>query len=243
MEKENSITYKVYGRNALFTDPLTKTGGEKMSYQVPTYQALKGITEAVYWKPTLVWVIDACRIVKRIQTESKGMRPIKYQGGNDLASYTYLRDVEYQVKAHFVWNENRTELAGDRNEDKHYQIAKRMLERGGRRDIFLGVRECQGYVEPCEFMEGEGAYDDMDLSFGMMVHGITYPDEAVRDEERGHMTTRLWNATMRKGVIYFPTPEECEIRKIIRPVECKKFDETNFSGLKEFERRDMFGMD
>lgn len=41
MEKANSITYKVYGKNALFTDPLTKTGGEKMSYQVPTYQALK----------------------------------------------------------------------------------------------------------------------------------------------------------------------------------------------------------
>ena len=98
MERENAIEYKVYGKYALFTDPLTKTGGEKLSYQVPTYQALKGITESIYWKPTFTWVIDECRVMHPIRTESKGMRPIKYQGGNDLASYTYLKDVEYRVK-------------------------------------------------------------------------------------------------------------------------------------------------
>ena len=57
MERENAIEYKVYGKYALFTDPLTKTGGEKLSYQVPTYQALKGITESIYWKPTFTWGI------------------------------------------------------------------------------------------------------------------------------------------------------------------------------------------
>lgn len=61
-----------------------------------------------------------------------------------MASYTYLKDVEYQVKAHFIWNENRTDLYEDQNENKHYQIAKRMLERGGRRDIFLGTRGVSG---------------------------------------------------------------------------------------------------
>ena len=162
MERENAIEYKVYGKYALFTDPLTKTGGEKLSYQVPTYQALKGITESIYWKPTFTWVIDECRVMHPIRTESKGMRPIKYQGGNDLASYTYLKDIEYRVKAHFVWNENRPDLVNDRNENKHYQIAKRMLERGGRRDIFLGTRECQAFVEPCEFGSGAGYYDDME---------------------------------------------------------------------------------
>lgn len=43
MEKPNIIEYTVFGRYALFTDPLSKTGGEKCSYQIPTYQALKGI--------------------------------------------------------------------------------------------------------------------------------------------------------------------------------------------------------
>ena len=243
MDNPNIIEYRVFGRYALFTDPLSKTGGEKCSYQIPTYQALKGITESIYWKPTITWVIDECRIMKPILTESKGIRPIKYSGGNDLSFYTYLQDVEYRVKAHFEWNENRLDLAHDRNEHKHYDIARRMLERGGRRDIFLGVRECQGYVEPCPLNEGEGAYDKTSLSFGIMVHGITYPDEAVREEEKGKMTVRLWNAQMVNGVIRFPRPEECGIRRILRDEKQKSFvSGKNFVGLDEFEGGDVFGM-
>lgn len=243
MEKPNIIEYSVFGRYALFTDPLSKTGGEKCSYQIPTYQALKGITESIYWKPTITWIIDACRIMNPIQTESKGIRPIRYGGGNDLAYYTYLRNVEYRVRAHFEWNENRADLAGDRNENKHYDIAKRMLERGGRRDIFLGARECQGYVEPCLFDEGEGSYDKTSLSFGIMVHGITYPDEAVREEEQGRMTVRLWNAQMINGVIRFPRPEECGIRRILRDAGQKAFvPGENFAGLAEFEGGDLLDM-
>lgn len=178
-----------------------------------------------------------------IQTESKGIRPIRYGGGNDLSYYTYLRNVEYRVRAHFEWNESRADLAHDRNENKHYDIARRMVERGGRRDIFLGARECQGYVESCAFEEGVGAYDDTELSFGIMVHGITYPDEAVREEEKGKMTVRLWNARMKDGVIRFPRPENCEIRRILRDAKQKNFiPGSNFKGLEEFEGGDMFGM-
>lgn len=236
MDKPNIIEYRVFGRYALFTDPLSKTGGEKCSYQIPTYQALKGITESIYWKPTITWIIDECRIMNLIQTESKGIRPIKYGGGNDLAYYTYLRNVEYQVRAHFEWNTAREDLTYDRNENKHFDIAKRMVERGGRRDIFLGARECQGYVEPCSFGEGKSAYQDADLSFGIMVHGITYPDEAIREEEKGKMAVRLWNAQMKQGVIRFLRPEECEIRHILRDAKQKDFVyDRNFRGLKEFE--------
>ena len=185
MEYANIIEYRVFGRYALFTDPLSKTGGEKCSYQIPTYQALKGITESIYWKPTITWVIDECRIMKLIQTETKGVRPIKYTGGNDLSFYTYLQNVEYRVRAHFEWNENRKDLAHDRNEHKHYDIAKRMLERGGRRDIFLGARECQGYVEPCPLEEGEGDYDTTSLSFGIMVHGLLIRMKPYGKRKRG----------------------------------------------------------
>ena len=240
MERENAIEYKVYGKYALFTDPLTKTGGEKLSYQVPTYQALKGITESIYWKPTFTWVIDECRVMHPIRTESKGMRPIKYQGGNDLASYTYLKDVEYRVKAHFAWNENRPDLVNDRNENKHYQIAKRMLERGGRRDIFLGTRECQAFVEPCEFGSGAGYYDDMekDIDFGFSYHGITYAEEAVLSEDQGNMTVRFWeHPTMtRGGYIVYPRPEECTIKRHIRKMQPKIFENIE---KEEHEKREV----
>jgi len=39
MQHRNSVEFKVTGRYALFTDPLTKIGGEKFSYQIPTYEA------------------------------------------------------------------------------------------------------------------------------------------------------------------------------------------------------------
>ena len=73
--------------------------------------------------------------MNRIQTEVKSIRPIKYNGGNDLAYYTYLKDCRYQVRAHFEWNMNRPELEKDRNENKHHEIAKKMIRKGGRRDI------------------------------------------------------------------------------------------------------------
>lgn len=98
----NEVQFEVFGDYALFTDPLTKIGGEKLSYSVPTYQAIKGILESVYWKPTIMYIIDELRVMKPIQMESKGVRPIDYGGGNTLANYTYLKDVHYQVKAHFV---------------------------------------------------------------------------------------------------------------------------------------------
>lgn len=191
----------------------------------------------MYWKPTLIWYIDAVRVMNPIQTEVKGIRPIKYHGGNDLAYYTYLKNCCYKVRAHFEWNENRAELAGDRNENKHHEIAKRMIQKGGRRDIFLGTRECQGYVEPCVFDEGSSPYDEIqELSFGLMYHGITYADEAYSADTAGHMTANFWNAVMRKGIITFPKPKECPLHKTLGEMPVKPFGASlqNFSGLREF---------
>lgn len=204
--QRNSIEYRVYGKYALFSDPIMRVGGEKCTYQIPTYEAIKGITESVYWKPTFFWVVDAIRVMKPIQTESKGVKPIKMDGGNDLSYYTYLREVEYQVLAHFEWNLNYPELASDRNENKHFDIARRSVLKGGRRDIFLGTRECQGYVEPCTFGEAPGAYDDYgELAFGMQFHSFGYPNETGKNE----LTRRLWRAEMQDGYVIFPRPENC----------------------------------
>lgn len=139
----NSIEYEVYGRYALFSEVTTRVGGEKFTYQIPTYAALKGITESIYWKPSLIWIIDEVRVMNKIQTEGKGIRPVKMSGGNDLSYYTYLKDVRYQVRAHFEWNMQREDLAADWNEHKHHNIARRAVERGGRRDVFLGTRSAR----------------------------------------------------------------------------------------------------
>lgn len=236
----NIVEFEVTGDYALFSDPVMRIGGEKCSYQIPTYEALKGILHSIYWKPTIIWLIDAVRIMNPIQMEVKGIRPIKYHGyhdKNDLAYYTYLKRCRYQVRAHFEWNLNRPELAGDRNENKHHQIALKMIRRGGRRDIFLGTRECQGYVEPCEFGQGTGAYDGIPrMDFGLMYHGITYADEAYDESTQGKMTAHFWRPVMENGVIRFPRPETCPHHKLLKAMDIKPFGEEleNFTGLKEF---------
>jgi CRISPR-associated protein Cas5d len=217
---ENRIEYRLEGRYALFTDPVTKIGGEKSTYHLPTYQALKGITESIYWKPTFIWVVDKVRVLRKIQTEAKNVKPLLMDGQygsnrHDLSIYTYLKDVEYQVQAHFEWNMNRPDLAEDRNEDKHYQIVRRMLEKGGRRDIFLGSRECQGYVEPCYFGDGEGCYDsEKELSYGLMFHSFEYPSESGVET----LFARFWNVKIVNGVIDFPRPEACPHKREIGPM-------------------------
>ena len=209
----NTVEYKLWGRRAMFTDPVSKIGGEKFTYPVPTYQALKGITESIYWKPTIIWVIDSVRVIKPIRNESVNVKPLEYGGGNSLSIYTYLADVEYRVRAHFVWNENRSDLENDRIDGKHYSQMRRAIEKGGRRDIFLGTRECQGYVEPCSFEEGAGAYDDLDhMSFGLMFHGFDYADETGKNE----LKARFWMPEMKRGVIDYLSPDDCTVRKHVR---------------------------
>lgn len=216
----NSIEFRLWGRYALFTDPLTKLGGEKLSYQVPTYEALKGVAKSIYWKPTLVWIIDEVRVMKRIRTQTKGMKPLEFGGGNTLAIYTFLSGVEYQVRAHFEWNMHRPELAHDRIDGKHYEMARRSLERGGRQDIFLGTRDCQGYVEPCQFGAGTGDLDqDGSLALGFMFHGFDYPDEAGTEA----LHARFWRPTIVDGRIGFPHPEQCTDRRFVRKMATKRF--------------------
>lgn len=226
---ENKIVFKVYGRYALFTDPMTRIGGEKSSLMIPTYQALKGVCESIYWKPTIIWYIDSVKVMKPIRTESKGIRPIRYNGGNDLSYYTYLSDVEYIVTAHFEFNMKRPDLEGDRNENKHYFIAKRCLDKGGRRDIFLGTRECQAYVVPAAIDE-EGYYDQKgELEFGLMYHSLSYPDENGKEE----LWARFWYPKMVGGLIDFIRPEQCTKEVFIREMPMKQFDSSNFSGTTE----------
>ena len=75
-------------------------------------------------------------------------------------------------------------------------------------------------MEPCVFSEGDGAYDDIDeLGFGLSFHSFDYPDETGIDE----LASRFWQATMKKGILEYPRPEECQ-RRFIRQMTAKIFD-------------------
>lgn len=228
------ITFSVSGKYALFTDPISKLSEEKLTYPVPTYSALKGIVEKIYWKPTLNYVIDAVRIMNPIKMESKGVNPLTTKKHHSPSNYTYLRDVHYQVQMHIEFNMNREDLKQDRDIRKHYNIFMRSLEKGGRLPIYLGVSECFGYVEPCEFGEGKSYYDDVEFTYlPFMLHGIDYPNT----KETEIVRNRFWYPKMNYGVINFIRPEECEYGQEINHYPYKDFQlGENLQSVEDLEK-------
>lgn len=223
--KSKPFYYKIKGEYALFTDPITKGGGEKFTYQIPTYQALKGITEAIYWKPTLIYYVESVKVINKIMTETKGIRTLFKKGNNDLSYYTYLKNVEYLVKVYFEWNLNYSDLKEDRQEIKHEQIFLRSLEKGGRRDIFLGSRECLGYVERItkeEYENSKSYYENENLNFGIMFHSFIYPNE-VKEKVKNLQST-FSQIQMKDGEVEFIRPEDCQIRNELGNYQIKEFE-------------------
>lgn len=209
IERSKYFYMKVTGDYALWTDPATKGGGERISYQVPTAQALQGICDAVYFKPTIRNVVDAVKVINPVRFHSMGYRALYADLSAGLNYVTVLEDVEYLLKYHFEWDLNRDDLARDRIMKKHEAIAERSLKRGGRRDVFLGVRELIGYVEAIdeeEYLREETFYFGSDLDLGNIFHSFIYPHS--EDEPLKSLFTHTY---MKDGIIEFKTQEECEI--------------------------------
>lgn len=218
----NNVEYILEADYALFTNPVLGVGGEKCSYMVPTYEALKRITENIYWKPTFYWVIDEIKVLNIINYECKAILPKKYKDkGHDLSYYTYLKNVKYLVKAHFEWNENYPQFEKDRNVKKHKEMFERALRAGGRRSIYAGTSECPAYVSPVNDTELTSVYDNVDLfPIGFMYHSKGYPNENKDGEEK--LYTYFQNIDIKNGFIKFNKQEDCEKREI------KKYSFHNF---------------
>lgn len=204
------LEFEVSGKYALFTEPLSRLGDEKMTTMFPTYSALRGVADNIYRKPTIKWVIDEVRIMNPIRMASKGLNhrmEAKYQ--INPVNHTYLYKPRYQVRAHFEFNEDRPDLKDDYIVPKHAAIAKRALKNGGRLPICLGTTECTAYVEPCVFGEGEGYYDDVEIqTAGLMLHSIRYPDT----EHEKDVISYFWHPKMEYGVIKFIRQEQCTVQ-------------------------------
>ena len=142
------IRLKIWGERACFTRPEMKV--ERVSYDVITPSAARGILEAIHWKPAIRWVVDSIRVLKPIRFESirrneiggklsasRIDQAIKSGRPDDLVSYieddrqqraaTILRDVAYVITAHF----ELTNKAGtDDSIGKHLDIFNRRARKG-----------------------------------------------------------------------------------------------------------------
>ncbi|MDY4761343.1 type I-C CRISPR-associated protein Cas5c [Streptococcus thoraltensis] len=209
MYRSRNFYMRVRGDLALFTNPATKGGGERSSYLIPTRQALQGVVDAVYYKPTIVNVVTEVKVINQIQTELHGVRALLADYGADLSYVSYLSDVEYLVKFHFTWNSNRPDLEQDRSPNKHEAIMTRSLKKGGRRDIFLGTRECYGLVDEISQEEYDATisyYDGQSIDFGIMFHSFAYPTD-----KQTPLRSYFTQTVMENGTVCFKNQEDCEI--------------------------------
>ena len=65
MLQQSPIRLKVWGEYACFTRPEMKV--ERVSYDVITPSAARGILEAIYWKPQIRWVVERLHVLKPIR--------------------------------------------------------------------------------------------------------------------------------------------------------------------------------
>lgn len=210
--KSRDFFVKVKGRYALFTDPSTKGGGEKFSYSIPTRQAMMGVVDALYFKPTFKNVVTEVKVINEIKTEVIGTRAMIGKSQKmeaDLNYVSYLVDVEYLIRFHFVWDETRVDLTYDRNTKKHEAIMERSIRRGGRRDVFLGTRECTAtaeYLTKEEYEAAESKYKDQILTMGIMFQEFGYPTDASEP-----LKSYFTQTVLKHGVLTYTSKESCDI--------------------------------
>lgn len=212
------IRLLVWGERACFTRPEMKV--ERVSYDVITPSAARGILEAVHWKPAIRWVVDGIQVLKPIRFESlrrnevgskisaasigKAMKAGSTAG---LVNYvdedrqqraaTILREVAYVISAHF----ELTEKAGsDDTVGKHLDIFNRRARKG---QCFhmpcLGTREFPASFQLLEADEPSPSSDESlqgERDLGWMLHDIDFANG---------MNPYFFRASMNDGYITVPS--------------------------------------
>ncbi len=189
------IKILIKGDYACFTRPEMKV--ERVSYDIITPSAARGIIEAVYWKPAIRWIIDKIYVINPIKftnikrNEVAGKIPdlvpnsilkgkserffIDSNAARQQRSSMILKDVEYVVCAHF----ELTESADPATEtvEKHYNCALRRFRKGqSYHQPYLGTREFGADVEllPDDFQIQSQLSGTLDL--GWMLYDLNYSD-------------------------------------------------------------------
>lgn len=142
------IRLLVWGERACFTRPEMKV--ERVSYDVITPSAARGLLEAIHWKPAIRWVIDGIQVLKSIRFESirrnevadkisaasvtRAMHAGSVQGlhlciedSRQQRAATVLRDVAYVLHAHF---ELTAKAQASETAAKHFEIFTRRARKG-----------------------------------------------------------------------------------------------------------------
>ncbi|MCM0759423.1 type I-C CRISPR-associated protein Cas5c [Sporomusa sphaeroides DSM 2875] len=210
------VKLKVWGEYACFTRPEMKA--ERVSYDVMTPSAARGILEAIHWKPALVWRVDRIHVLKPIKFDSIRRNEVEHKisarnvktamtgGAIDLHQYAaeerqqraalVLRDVEYVIEAHFELTDKAGE--GD-NAGKHCDIFRRRARTGQcHMRPYFGCREFPVHFElleesvPVSELVGE-------VDLGWMLWDIDFVNQ---------LEPIFFRPVMKNGIIETHSPRE-----------------------------------
>ncbi|WP_240910350.1 type I-C CRISPR-associated protein Cas5c [Pontivivens nitratireducens] len=206
------VKIHVWGDYACFTRPEMKV--ERVSYDVMTPSAARGILEAIHWKPAVRWVVDRIHVLRPIRFDNirrnevgakvsdRNARAAERSGdlstlGIDVIAKRQqramlaLRDVAYGIEAHF----EMTDRAGPGdNPGKHREMFMRRAAKG---QCFhrpcLGVREFAADFELVdEFPQTALSPDARNRDLGWMLYDIDYQNDR---------RSAFFHAVMEDGVI------------------------------------------
>jgi CRISPR-associated protein Cas5d len=195
------IKIRVSGDYALFTRPEMKV--ERVSYDIITPSAARGIIEAVYWKPAIRWVIDRIHVLKEIEftnirrneVSEKASERKPYLVAPEIRQQRaslVLKNVEYIIEAHF---EMTDEAGAEDTVEKHYNIVLRRLRKGQHFHApCLGTREFGAKVELIEDGAEVPRSPLGDLELGWMLHDLDFSDSA-------DIKPQFFKASLKNGVL------------------------------------------
>ena len=227
------IKLKTFGTYACFTRPEMKA--ERVSYDVITPSAARGILEAIYWKPEIRWIICAIHVLAPIQwtnirrnevgckigsgTVNSAMRAgegnlgIFIEEERQQRASLVLRDVCYAIEANFEI------LDGESNPAKHLDIFNRRARAGQRfQQPYFGCRE---FPADFELIEGDvprsplAGTPEGNKDLGYMLHDMVYKEDPkgkiLESSRNGRNPKKLtaephfFRAQMNNGIITVPS--------------------------------------
>lgn len=206
-----SFRLRVWGRNACFTRPEMKV--ERVSYDVMTPSAARGILEAILWKPAIRWVVERIDVLQPIKWESVRRNEIGItmsprspclfvEDQRQQRAGLFLRDVDYVIHARFEMTDRKGK---DDNPTKFQEIFLRRAEKGQCfHRPYLGCREFAAEFSPITNGQSLPAPIPETRDLGFMLYDLDFS---------GPSPMPLWfRAQLENGSVPIPERDSPEVR-------------------------------